>query len=118
MTDPIGLALENFDSIGRWRDKDNGKVIDPSGDLDGAEYDGPVGLGQAVAEHPNLTSCLVQRMSRYAMGRLENIEERSILSSLEDRFEVHGYRVKPLMMEVIMSPIFRNAGKLIEEASE
>ena len=119
MTDPIGLALENFDGIGRWRDEDNGKLIDASGDLDGAMFDGPVGLGEALGEHPNLTKCLVQRMSRYAMGRLENIDERSILTSLEERFELHGYRVKPLMMEVVMSPLFRNAGKLIEaEAAE
>ena len=57
-------------------------------------------------------------MSRYAMGRLESIEERSVLRSLQERFELHGYRVKPLMMEVVMSPLFVNAGKLIEEASE
>ncbi|MBT6489773.1 MAG: DUF1592 domain-containing protein [Deltaproteobacteria bacterium] len=117
MTDPIGLGLENFDSIGRWRDTDNGANIDASGDLDGVLFENPVGLGTAVGEHPSLAKCLVQRMSRYAMGRFESNEERAVLRSLQDRFEFHGYRVKPLMMEIIMSPLFENAGSLIEEAA-
>ena len=35
ITDPIGLGMENFDGIGRWRDTDHGAEIDASGDLDG-----------------------------------------------------------------------------------
>jgi hypothetical protein len=118
MTDPIGLGLENFDSIGRWRDTDNGAMIDASGDLDGILFEDPIGLGTAVGEHPSLAKCLVQRMSRYAMGRFEGNEERAILRSLQERFELHGYRVKPLIMEVIMSPLFGSAGSLIEEAAK
>jgi hypothetical protein len=118
MTDPIGLGLENYDSIGRWRTTDHGKTIDPSGDLDGAIFDDAIGLGAALAEHPSLTNCLVQRLSRYATGRVESSSERETLRYLQDRFMFHGYRVKPLVMEIVMSPLFSKAGSLIEEAAQ
>lgn len=118
MTDPIGLGLENYDSIGRWRVTDNGKTIDPSGDLDGNMFDDAIGLGAALAEHPSLTNCLVQRLSRYATGRVESASERKTLRYLQDRFMFHGYRVKPLVMEIVMSPLFSQAGALIEEAAQ
>src|SRR5690606_613158 len=47
--DPLGLALENFDVTGRWRIKDNGAPVDPSGVLhDGTPMDGPEGLRAAL----------------------------------------------------------------------
>jgi len=51
--DPIGLALENFDAIGRWRSSDGGAKIDSSDTLfDGTRVEGPVGLRQAVLKRP------------------------------------------------------------------
>src|ERR1019366_7563031 len=43
--DPLGFALENYDGVGRWRDKDSGNSIDPSGKLpDGSAFVGPAEL--------------------------------------------------------------------------
>ena len=43
--DPIGFALENYDAIGKWRDKDGDSAIDASGKLpDGETFEGPAGL--------------------------------------------------------------------------
>ena len=48
--DPIGFALENYDAIGKWRDKDGDSEIDTSGKLpDGKTFEGPAGLKQAPA---------------------------------------------------------------------
>lgn len=118
MTDPIGLGLENFDGIGRWRTSDHGETIDASGDLDGVLFNNSVELGQVLSEHPGLTDCLVKRLSRYATGRIETQQEGHHLNRLEEQFLTHGFRVKPLVMEIIMSPLFRNAGELIEEAAQ
>ena len=52
LMDPVGLALENFDAIGHYRDTENGHAIDASGELDGVQYAGPAGLAQAIAGHP------------------------------------------------------------------
>src|SRR5206468_4932082 len=49
MMDPIGLALENFNAIGRWRARDSGAPVDPTGQLyDGTRLDGPVSLRTAI----------------------------------------------------------------------
>jgi hypothetical protein len=109
-TDPIGLALENFDGIGRFRERDNGERIDASGDLDGARFEDMIGLASAVREHPAFAPCMVRTLSHYAMGRVATQEERSWVSTLSDRFEGHGYRMKRLILEFIMSPLFTKVG--------
>src|SRR5688572_10486137 len=52
--DPIGLSLENFDGIGRWRTSDNGASIDSTATLwNGARVDGPAALRQAILTRPD-----------------------------------------------------------------
>ena len=111
LTDPIGLALEKFDSIGRFRETDNGYEIDASGDLDTVEFDNARGLGQAIAAHPAFTKCMARTMMRYALGRLESeAEAESHVDTLDARFEKSGYRLKALALEVVLSPMFRQVG--------
>ena len=114
LTDPIGLALENYDSVGSWRDKDNGVTIDATGSIDGVDFDGPVGLANAVAEHPAYLECFLEMMVRYATGREETGDESAWHALLLERMEAQGNRVRPLMMDIVMSPPFRQAGELKE----
>lgn len=107
--DPIGLGLENFDGIGRFRTHENGALIDPSGDLDGASFATALDLGRAVASHPDLGPCLVNTMTRYATGALEEREQRPATRALAAAFEANGFRVRSLMRDVALSPIFRTA---------
>ena len=72
LMDPIGLATENFDAIGRWRIRDgSGATIDASGSLPGgASFDGMAGLRQALLDRPELfTSTLTEKLLTYALGR-------------------------------------------------
>ncbi|MEC8050075.1 MAG: DUF1592 domain-containing protein [Myxococcota bacterium] len=110
LTDPIGLGLENFDGIGRWRDYDNGEIIDPSGDLDGAEFVTPYELGNAIRNHRQFVPCVVRTLNRYATGRMETAEERAWLETLVERFEGHKYSFRALALEIVMSPFFVKAG--------
>ena len=56
--DPLGLALENFESTGKWRIKDNGVPVDSRGVMyDGTKMDGPAGLARRAAEAPGRRSC-------------------------------------------------------------
>ncbi len=118
LTDPIGLGLENFDAIGRWRDTDNGADIDPSGSLDGIEFTNPVELAEAIRNHPAFVPCMVKTLSRYATGRVETYQESAWLNELVERFNLHGYRIKPLVLELIMSPMFREAGQPAQHEEE
>jgi hypothetical protein len=115
LTDPIGLALENYDGIGRWREQDNGVDIDVTGELDGKPFDGPAQLSEVVRNHQDFPRCLVRTMSRYATGHVESREETRWINQLNERFSHHGYEIEPLILELIMSPIFRQPGILAEE---
>jgi hypothetical protein len=70
--DPLGFALENFDAIGRWRDRDeSGKSLDASGVLpDGTSFSGPVEFRNAlVARQGEFVSTVVEKLLTYALGR-------------------------------------------------
>ena len=104
ITDPMGLALETFDTTGGFRTTENGAPIDGSGDLDGAQFKDSVGLGQAVHDNPATSSCLVRRMYSYAVGRKPSTEESKwIGTDLEKRFATKGYRVPELMRLIALS---------------
>ena len=111
LMDPIGLGLENYDGIGRWRTLDNGVEIDSSGDLDGEMFDRPWELAESIRNHPDFPACLVQMVTRYAMGRVEIREELPHLDLMAERFSELHYRVQPMLLEIVMSPMFLNAGE-------
>ena len=71
MMDPLGLSLENFDAVGKWRTL--GEVsapIDASGVLpDGTQFEGPAGLRQALLCSNRFVATLTEKMLTYALGR-------------------------------------------------
>ena len=114
LTDPIGLGLENFDGIGRYRETEYGTTIDPAGKLDGLGFDNAVELGERIRNHHDFAPCIVKVLSRYAIGRTEGGDESDWLDILTERFQHHGYQLKPLILELVMSPLFRGNGALKE----
>jgi hypothetical protein len=102
ITDPMGLALENFDGAGRFRQTESGATIDTSGDLDGKQFTDVGGLAQAVHANPALTSCLVGRMYNYANGGPTSPSDRPLLKVLNQRFADEGYRVPGLMRTIAL----------------
>lgn len=108
--DPIGLGLESFDGIGRFRTKENGGVIDPSGNLDGAYFSGPADLGVVIAEHPNLPACFARKLYQYGTGQLLGEKQSLTIGALVAPFSKSGYRLKTLIAAVALSPEFRQAG--------
>ena len=106
ITDPMGLALENFDGAGEFRTTENGKAIDTSGELDGIAFTDAEGLGKAVHDNPATPSCLVNRLASYAMGRAPGAGEGPWISALQTSFTEKGYRVPDLMREIAVSSAF------------
>ena len=109
--DPIGLGLENFDGIGRYRIKDHGAVIDASGDLDDVHFSGPADLATAIREHPALAGCFVRRMYEYATSFVEEHREEPTISALTTNFQASGFKVQALMQSIATSPGFRMVGE-------
>ena len=82
--DPLGLPLETFDAIGRYRTTDHGLPIDPSGDFNGQPVADARGLGQAVGASLAVARCLVRKYYAYAMGHEERSADGSVLNTLAD----------------------------------
>lgn len=107
ITDPMGLALENFDGAGGYRETENGVELDISGELDGAVYDSVGGLANAMRDHPKLPFCLVNRMYAYGTGGPVSLRyDRAILDYFTERFSEHGYKVPDLLREIVLSQAF------------
>ncbi len=70
--DPLGFALENFDAIGRWRERSESNTpIDATGLLpDGRRFDGPAGLRAALLRAPEqFMHTVTEKLLTYALGR-------------------------------------------------
>ena len=106
ITDPIGLALENFDGAGRYRTSERGAMIDASGNLDGKAFTDVTGLALALHDHPALTSCVVKRAYAYGTGGPADENSRTVLEALDRQFAASGYRMPNLLRAVATSPAF------------
>jgi hypothetical protein len=109
--DPIGLALEHFDSSGGYRTSEHGASIDTTGELDGQKFTDAADLGRVVANHPAAPQCLVTRMYSYGVGRAVERDERDMVMELQKGFAAEGYRVPDLMRHVALSDQFYRVAK-------
>lgn len=104
--DPIGFGLENFDAIGRWRDRDeNGQPIDASGTLPGGEtFSDPTELKQIIAARADqIARNMVERLLAYALCRsLEGYDE-IVVDQLMSEIAADGYRMRSLVAAVVTS---------------
>ncbi len=116
LLDPIGFGLENFDAIGRWRDRDdNGEAIDAAGELPGGKrFSGPKDLKAIIAgRSDDLARNLVEKLLAYALGRrLEGYDE-IVVDDLMQEIAGDGYRMQALVNAVVSSYPFTH--RRIEE---
>lgn len=107
--DPIGFGLENFDAIGRWREKDElGLAIDSAGKLpSGESFSNPAELkGLLAKREAGLARNLIERLMAYAVGRqLEGYDE-IVIDQLMVKIAADNYRVRTMIIEVITSYLF------------
>jgi hypothetical protein len=107
--DPIGFGLENFDAVGRWRDRNEaGIAIDSAGKLPtGAAFSNPAELKRLLAgRESDLARNLTERFMAYALGRpLEGYDE-VVIDQLMTRIAADQYRVRTILTEVSASYLF------------
>jgi len=109
--DGLGFALENFDAIGQWRDKDvdAGAVIDSSGQLaDGTIVAGPVELRQALLERPDqFVHAMVEKLLIYALGRNVEYYDMPAIRKIVREAEADDYRFASIVLGVVKSGAFQ-----------
>jgi hypothetical protein len=107
ITDPVGLAMENYDAIGQFRTRENGAVIDTSGKLNGKPFKNLLDMQTVLRDDPALPACLSQRVFEYGVGRTIDHGEEPWLEYINERFAQSGYKVPQLMRLVALSNAFR-----------
>lgn len=105
--DPLGLGLENFDSLGRFRTTDNGAPIDASGTIGGVFYETPLEMGRALAGDASAAHCLTLTLHRYATGRRETSTDGAPIAEIDAEFADSGYRVLALLRAIALHPSFQ-----------
>ncbi|HET6883836.1 MAG TPA: DUF1592 domain-containing protein [Pirellulales bacterium] len=106
--DPLGFALEQYDSIGRWRERyRDDRPIDTSGVLnDGAEITGVTGLLDYLRAHRSqFHQVLVTRLLGYALGRPELASDRPLLDELAGDLD-RGGSLSDLVVQTVSSRQF------------
>jgi cytochrome c551/c552 len=107
--DPLGFALENFDGLGQWREKEPGGAIDPTGQLaDGTPIDGPVALRKAVlARREMFVRTLTEKLMTYGLGRGIELDDRPLVREVARKAEARDYRWSAVVLGIVRSAPFQ-----------
>ena len=107
--DPIGLALDNFDVVGRWRLRENGSPVDSRGDYyDGTPISTPAELKAVLLKRPvPLIRTFTQNLMSYALGRRIEYYDHPAVRKIAVSAEAGGYRINDFIVGVVMSDAFR-----------
>ena len=108
--DPLGLALENFNAIGMWREKDGDEPIDPAGQLlTGEKFADVRELTEVLATDRRLDfyRCLTEKMFTYAVGRGVEYYDSPTIDRIVDQLEQDGGKIRTLIFGIIESVPFQ-----------
>ncbi len=107
--DPIGLALENYDAIGRWRSVDEGVTIDASAQLvDGTPINGPASLRKALlARQDTFLASMTEKLMMYGVGRETKYYDMPAVRTVMRDAAKNRYRFSDLVLGVVKSAPFQ-----------
>ncbi len=109
--DPWGIAFENFDAAGRWRDDVGGKPIDANSTLfNGQELAGLSGLKAFLIENrqDQFVRALVHKMAAFALGRPLSFEDRAAIDSITAELRESGDGLATMVTLIATSELFVN----------
>ncbi len=103
-SDPVGLSLEAFDTIGGYRTTENGEPIDVSTTIQGHPLSGAQGLGQYMHDNPRYPACVARKLYSYSRGL-----KSSSVDDFQDAykaFQNSGFRLRALLKSMAVSDSF------------
>ncbi len=113
--DPLGIAFDNYDAIGRWRTVEAAKdgvgtdpKLDPSGTLsDGRHFAGPEELKKILlGDLDKFAAAMAEKLATYALRRGMTFSDREALKQIVERAKADDYRLSFLIESLVSSPIF------------
>ncbi|MFM8476056.1 MAG: DUF1588 domain-containing protein, partial [Planctomycetaceae bacterium] len=106
--DPVGLALEQFDAVGRWRDQEFEKPVLADGGLAGVgPFVGVDGLEKAILARPELfVRTLTEKLLTYGLGRGLEPEDGAAVRQIIRQSAADDYRFSALVRAIVRSVPF------------
>jgi hypothetical protein len=107
--DPIGLALDNFDVTGKWREREFGMPLDTKGDYyDGTPVSTPAQLRDALLKRPiPLVRTFTENLLAYALGRRVEYFDQPSVRAIAKASEANGYKLSSFVLGVVKSDAFQ-----------
>lgn len=111
--DPLGLGLENFDGIGRWRETEHGQPVDASGELPGGrKFEGPQELVEILlSRREDFLRTMAEKMLTYATGRGLEYYDKCVIDDCIDHMHHHDNRFSALVEAIVQSDAFMKRGR-------
>lgn len=108
--DPIGLGLENFDGIGKYRKAyASGDEIDASGQLpEGESFNGLLELTEILSKDNRFAACMSRKMFTHALGRAVEDTDQASLDQIQAQWEKDDLNVRALLRHLVLSESFRS----------
>ena len=116
--DPLGLAMENYDAIGRWRTSDRGNPIDASGELPtGQKVRNAGDLIRLLRDQKSeqFVRTLTEKLMTYGLGRGLEYYDRCAIDQILAKASKNDYRFQELLLGIITSDPFGRKGTRDEE---
>jgi len=110
LMDPIGLSVENFDAVGRWRTRGEGdERVDATGALpSGVAFEGAAGLKKALLAHPeSFATTVTEKLLTFAVGRGTDYYDAPAVRAITREARNTDYRFSSLILGVIKSAPFQ-----------
>ncbi|MGB7344384.1 MAG: DUF1592 domain-containing protein [Pirellulaceae bacterium] len=111
--DPLGFALENYDAVGLWRDRDAGNPVDASGELpDGTVFDGAADLRRVLSttRREQFVRALTEKMLIYSLGRGTEYYDKCAIDRIVAGIKRYDYKFAYLIAAIIQSDPFQKQG--------
>ena len=115
--DPLGFALDNFNAVGRWRDKQGEQPLDVSGELpSGEKLNGIADLKRVIlSRKDDFVRNLSEQMLNYAIGReLEDTDDCPV-RQIANQLKSNDYRFSTLVLEIVKSYPFQYRKNQLEK---
>jgi hypothetical protein len=114
MFDPIGMTLENFDSLGRYRTHDGNFEIDPTATFEDQELTSARDLADFIRDDPRTVSCLAERLYGFATGHLPTSGEQGVIDALGDHLIRNDEAFREVVGGITISTGFRYIGDEVQ----
>lgn len=115
--DPLGLALENYDAIGAWRDRQNGEgfryhkapPINSSGEYQGVSFTTPNEFKEALLKDKDrFVRAFCEKMLTYALGRPVSYFDQQTIEALMQSLRENDDRIQNLLFAIVQSEVFQS----------